>query len=189
MLKTIDQYFDKLSEDERMHSIVVKQLVVKMAAFSCQKLDLKSLSMAAKYHDVGKLCVPSNILYKNDKLSDSEKIDIMKHVKYGADLLAKLGFSKKVITYVLMHHENVDGSGYPFCLKYDEIAPEARILRCADVYAALRSKRIYKEAYSHEKTMNIMEQEKHYYDKNILKIMKSCDVDMLFDKLNNRVYY
>ncbi|HHZ02012.1 MAG TPA: HD domain-containing protein [Tissierellia bacterium] len=118
---------------------------------------------ASPLHDIGKVGIPDSILLKPGKLTD-EEFEIMKtHVQIGYETLEKVqeqyaynDFLKMGMEITLYHHEKWDGSGYLYGLNGEEIPLSARIMAIADVYDALRSKRIYKEAFSHEKSMDII---------------------------------
>ncbi len=121
---------------------------------------------AAPLHDIGKIHIPDAILCKNGKLTDEEYNEMKKHPEYGIELLNSFVDSKdadylKIAKEVcLYHHERYDGKGYPKGLKETEIPLCARIMSVADVLDALLSKRQYKEAFSFEKTYNILVEEK-----------------------------
>jgi len=116
-------------------------------------------------HDIGKVGIPDNILLKADRLTP-EEFEIMKrHAVIGGDAITaaenRLGTNKgsfltmgKEIAYC--HHEKFDGSGYPYGFKGDKIPLSARIMALADVYDALTNKRVYKEAWIHKDTREII---------------------------------
>lgn len=114
-------------------------------------------------HDIGKVAIPDRILLKAGKLSDQE-FDVMKtHTLHGAETLAatvaqfpNARFLQMAHEIALCHHEKYDGSGYPRGLSGDDIPLAGRIVALADVYDALTSKRVYKNAYSHEKARAII---------------------------------
>ena len=118
---------------------------------------------AAPLHDIGKVGIPDSILRKPGPLTP-EEFNIMKfHTTIGADTLRAVdanhpgnAFIRIGIAIAQSHHERWDGSGYPQGLAGDAIPLAARILSLADVYDALVSKRCYKEAYSHEKSWDII---------------------------------
>jgi response regulator RpfG family c-di-GMP phosphodiesterase len=109
--------------------------------------------------------IPDGVLLKPGKLT-REEFEIMKtHTTIGYQTLASIekkdtgsAFIKVGKEITLCHHEKWDGSGYPKGLKREEIPISARIMALADVYDALRSKRVYKESYSHEKSLGIITQ-------------------------------
>ena len=130
-----------------------------------------TIPFASILHDIGKLLIPKEILTKPAKL-DKEEFEIVKsHAKLGADFLEKanLAFKKefdkdsylKVARDIAMyHHEKWDGSGYPEGLSAQDIPRCARIVAIADVYDALRSKRVYKDGFTHEKSVDIIKSER-----------------------------
>ncbi len=128
--------------------------------FSTQEID--DIAMASIMHDVGKIAIPDAILNKPGKLT-AEEYEIMKlHTIKGADLLKSIPALKNsnVYKYALditrHHHERYDGNGYPDRLKGDEISLWAQIVSLADVYDALVSKRVYKNAFSFDDAINMI---------------------------------
>ena len=122
-------------------------------------------------HDIGKVGIPDSILLKPAGLSKEEFEVIKRHSVIGGDVLSQVNAKVRGQSFLTIgtqiayfHHEKWDGSGYPKGLKGEEIPLSARIVSLADVYDALTSKRIYKEAYSHDKALKIIEREsgKHF---------------------------
>ena len=114
-------------------------------------------------HDIGKVGVSDSILRKPGKLTEEEFEEMKKHCDHGARVLEraekKLSFRSFLsigVQLALSHHERWDGQGYPFGLKGEEIPLSARIMALVDVYDALRSKRCYKESFSHEESVEII---------------------------------
>jgi HD-GYP domain-containing protein (c-di-GMP phosphodiesterase class II) len=121
---------------------------------------LRTLAIGALVHDIGKLSVPDAILKKPAGLADDEYAVIQRHPEWGAKLLAELGgFSDGVRSLVLNHHERLDGAGYPRGLRDEELDLDTRILTVCDVYDALISKRVYRDAWSHEEAMALLRRE------------------------------
>jgi putative two-component system response regulator len=120
---------------------------------------------AAPLHDVGKMAIPDAILSKPGKLTP-EEFEIMKtHVVLGAETIKKateeLGFPSFLdmgLELCLTHHEKWNGTGYPYKIAGENIALSGRILAIADVYDALTSVRPYKEPFTHEKSVQIIEE-------------------------------
>lgn len=124
---------------------------------------IRTIFMTSPLHDIGKVGIPDCVLLKPGKLTKDE-FEIMKqHVLIGSQTLeAALGahssaeylrFGREI---VLSHHEKFDGSGYPYGLKGDRIPLCGRIVALADVYDALTTKRVYKDAFSHQKAKSII---------------------------------
>jgi putative nucleotidyltransferase with HDIG domain len=109
---------------------------------SAARLDL--LRLAALAHDVGKIGVRDDVLLKPEELTPEERARIERHPAIAAEILRHLHGSEELAEIVLSHHECPDGSGYPRHLAAGEISAEARVLRVADVFAALVEPRPYK---------------------------------------------
>lgn len=119
---------------------------------------VKWLLRSAPMHDVGKIAVPVRLLRKPAALTDEELTVVRQHTVHGATLLGNLQPLAVARAIARHHHENFDGSGYPDGLRGAEIAVEARIVKIADVYDALRSVRPYKAARSHEESIRVLRQ-------------------------------
>ena len=115
---------------------------------------LRDLAIGGLLHDIGKLVVPDSILKKPAALTDEEYHVVMQHVYTGESLLKELGgFSPLVLRLVRGHHERFDGSGYPRAVAGDPIPLDVAILAVCDVYDALISERVYREAWTHERAL------------------------------------
>ncbi|MBI5848905.1 MAG: response regulator [Nitrospirae bacterium] len=114
------------------------------------------IKLQALMHDVGKLHIPSEILKKPGRLTQEEFELVKQHPLYGAKIIGdhvRLTMAKEI---ALSHHERWDGSGYPNGLQGNQIPFTGRILNIADIYDALRNKRVYKPAFDHETTYRII---------------------------------
>lgn len=124
------------------------------------------LYLSAPLHDVGKVAIPDNVLQKPGPLTDEEFAKMKTHTTSGhavltsADNLLETGkstnFLRTASDIAHCHHERWDGKGYPRGLSGTEIPLSARLMSVADVYDALRSKRVYKPAMSHEEAAKII---------------------------------
>jgi PAS domain S-box-containing protein/putative nucleotidyltransferase with HDIG domain len=108
--------------------------------------DVDAVEMAALVHDVGKLSIPTEILIKPGRLSQTEFALIKGHSLGGYEILKKIDFGKPIAEIVLQHHERMDGSGYPNGLAGEEISMASRVLAVADVIEAMSSHRPYRPA-------------------------------------------
>jgi len=102
------------------------------------------LSTALLLHDVGKLGVADEILHKKGKLDEEEWSKMKEHSRIGARILENHDDFKEVSTVIMHHHENFDGSGYPYKLKGDEIPIQSRIIAVVDSFHAMISDRPYR---------------------------------------------
>jgi hypothetical protein len=129
-----------------------------------EELDLspvrvRSLATGSLVHDIGKLSVPDSILKKPGPLTDEEFSVVKRHSDWGDRMLGDLGFGRDVRHLVRDHHERLDGSGYPHGINDSAISLDARILAVCDVYDALMSKRVYREAWTHERAIALLREE------------------------------
>jgi len=120
---------------------------------------LRTLMVAALLHDIGKLGVPDEILQKAGPLTEAEFVAIRRHPAHGVRLLRHVGGFEAAEPLVLAHHERLDGSGYPHGLHGDELPLDARILSACDVYDALTSRRVYRDAWTSERALALLRAE------------------------------
>ena len=134
------------------------------------KQEEKDLDVLINLHDIGKIAINKNIFKTGRPLSVDERKEINKHPEYGYRIANALPQLKTIAYAILTHHENVDGTGYPFGLKNDEIPLIARVLRIIDSYETMISERHYKAPIA--KKDAIAELQKYaniYYDEQILE--------------------
>lgn len=142
---------------------------------------IRLLYQTSPLHDLGKVGIPDRVLLKPGKLS-AEEFEIMKtHTMLGAQTLdaalqrfPNVRFLQLARDIAASHQEKFDGTGYPACLAGEQIPFCGRIVAVADVYDALTSRRVYKEAMTHEKACEIIRRERgHHFDPDV--------VDAFFD--------
>lgn len=119
---------------------------------------IEEIFYASPMHDIGKIAIPDAVLLKPGSLNPEEWVVMKGHAAFGAKILEKGGspYTQMGAVIALNHHERWDGTGYPNGLKGEAIPFPARLMNIADVYDALRSKRPYKPAFSHEKSLGII---------------------------------
>lgn len=105
---------------------------------------IEGVNIAGKLHDIGKMCVPAEILTKPGAVSPEEMRLLKTHPASGYNILKNIEFPWPVAEYVLQHHERLDGSGYPAGLTDRDICIEAKILAVADVVEAMATRRPYR---------------------------------------------
>lgn len=174
--RNIKKIITKMDEGTNDHSYKVAILST-MLGLNIENLTdkcLQQLAIAALLHDIGKSTIDFSIINKPGKLTKEEFEIIKTHSKNGYDILkATEMFDPVICNAVLSHHENEDGTGYPNRIKGNEIPLYSRIIHICDVYAALTTKRCYKEAWTSEKAISILEDEKKKYEYNLLNILKN----------------
>lgn len=106
--------------------------------------------MAGRVHDLGKVAISDEILLKSEPLTDVEYKEMKKHPEIGYNILSPLDMYKKMLSFVLYHHERVDGRGYPRGLQGTNIPLGARILAVADSFDAMTTNRPYRKAMCEE---------------------------------------
>ncbi len=116
------------------------------SAMGLPPLTITGIRLASTIHDIGKICVPLEILSRPGALTKDEFALVKVHVAAGYDILKNIAFPWPVADIVMQHHERLDGSGYPQNLAADQILPEAKILAVADVVEAMCSHRPYRAA-------------------------------------------
>jgi HD-GYP domain-containing protein (c-di-GMP phosphodiesterase class II) len=117
------------------------------------RAELRSLTLAAELHDVGKISVPSSILAKPGPLTEQEFAVIKAHTKRGYEIANRVPALRPLAGVIRCHHERLDGSGYPDGLRGDAIPLLSRIVAVADTYDAMTSRRPYRDGKSHVEAM------------------------------------
>jgi putative two-component system response regulator len=138
--------------------------------------ELKNLEYAASIHDIGKVTMNEFIVNKAGRLTEAEYIMIKQHPMLGYKLVEPLGLPKLITDVVLSHHENYDGSGYPYGLSGEDIPLAARIIRITDTYDALTSDRSYRPSLTHKKALDIMGKDTGSFDPELLDIFMKMKI-------------
>jgi len=131
-------------------------------AYGCSERESSLIKKASPMHDIGKVIIPDKILLKPGKLTKDEFEEMKQHTVYGYEIFKNSSHAilKTAALIAYGHHEKYDGTGYPQGLKGDEISIFGRITAIADVFDALSSSRVYKEAWSIERTVNLIKEER-----------------------------
>ncbi len=139
------------------HSFNVATLSVALGlAIDLNEYELKELAIAAFLHDIGKMKIPLEILNKPGILSPDEFNIVKEHSLYGYEMVLEMCESEKVAKVALEHQERINGEGYPFKLKGNDISLFGQIVAITDVYDALVSNKVYKKAVDSSDALRIM---------------------------------
>ena len=157
---TIDSWtrmVDMRDEISEGHSVRVTEMMVRLARhLGMNKDEIAFARCGAWLHDIGKLAVPSEILFKPGPLTEEEWYVVRQHPAIAYEMLAPIPFLGPALDIPYCHHERWDGSGYPRCLKGEEIPLTARLFAVIDVYDSLCSERPYRESWTKEQALDYL---------------------------------
>jgi len=118
---------------------------------------VQHLAIGAFLHDVGKIMIPDEILNKPGRLTDEEFVIMKTHANHSIDIIKKTpGISKLSLEVAALHHEKLNGGGYPHQVKGDDISKFGRMIAVCDIFDALTATRVYKEGFTHMKAFSIL---------------------------------
>lgn len=135
---------------------------------SMNEEDKRILILCGFYYDIGKWTLPFDILWKPGKLTDEEFKRVKTHPVIGYNLVRYLDINEHVKNAVIMHHEKIDGSGYPYHMKGNNIDIFARYIAIIDTYIAMASARTYREAFTPLQILGNFEKNLEQYDVELL---------------------
>ncbi len=159
MAKFMSRIIDFRSSYTAMHSSGVAVTAVRLAEIMGMSEDeCKKMMIAGYLHDIGKLKVPKSVLEKNDKLSDSEFNIVKEYAYYTSILLQNIEGFEQIGKWAALHHEKLNGYGYPFRLKADDIPMGARIIAIADIFSAVAEIRAYRSGMSKDEVIATLQQ-------------------------------
>ena len=170
----VGRIIDYKSSFTHRHSIGIADKARNMGKYyGYDNTELSKLYLAASLHDIGKLAIPSAILEKPGKLDNAEFNVIKGHVYKTWELLGGIDGFEQIREWASNHHEKLDGTGYPFGKKAEDLDFNSRLMACIDVYQAVSEDRPYHPARDHDSTMEILYAmaDKGQIDKNIAKNM------------------
>jgi putative nucleotidyltransferase with HDIG domain len=145
---------DLRDKETEGHTLRVTELTVHLArAFGFDGDELQHIRRGALLHDIGKLGVPDEILFKTGPLTDREWTKMRNHPQFAYNLIAPIRYLKPALDIPYCHHEKWDGTGYPRGLKGDAIPQAARLFAVVDVWDALRNDRPYRAGWPEEKVL------------------------------------
>lgn len=180
IIERLGEVVENRSKEAAFHVKRVAQMSYMLAkASGVEEHEAYKFKLASPMHDIGKIGIPDSILLKPGKLTHDE-FEIMKtHAQIGHDMLA--GSKKELLriarTVAYEHHEKWDGSGYPQGLSGEDISLYGRITAVVDVFDALTQKRVYKEAWSIDRTIELIisEKGKHFDPKLVDLLLNNID--------------
>jgi putative nucleotidyltransferase with HDIG domain len=148
------ELFDRETEG---HSIRVSELAMDLARLvGVEEEDLEHIRRGALLHDIGKMGIDEDLLNKPESLSSAERLEVEKHPLNAHKLLKDIPFLTQAMEIPVYHHEQWDGSGYPYQLSEAEIPLSARIFAIVDNWDALRSDRPYRKAWPKDKVISYL---------------------------------
>lgn len=128
----------------------------------------KTMILCGFYYDIGKLKLPYNILWKPGQLTESEYEKVKQHPVIGYELVRTLNLNNHIKNCILMHHERMDGSGYPYQFSGSSIDLYARYLAIIDSYTAMASPRAYRSAFTPLQILGVFEKNMEKFDVELL---------------------
>ncbi len=189
--RALSRAAEAIDSETGNHILRVGEFAHKLAIyFYSEERHLEEINYSAWMHDVGKMKIDPAILLKEGPLTKEEFREMEIHTVYGVVILGDSPYLETARQIALSHHERWDGTGYPYGLAGEEIPLPARLVTIADVYDALRSKRPYKPAFSHQKSCSIILegddrlQPKHFCPQALEAFRESMDeFDEIYERL------
>ena len=141
--------------------------------FGHTEMEIKLMEVAGNLHDLGKLAIPNSILNKPGKLTKEEMAVMKSHTYYTYSIINTIGGLREIAEWGAYHHERLDGSGYPFHCKADELSTGSRIMAVADMFTALAEDRPYRKGMSKKEIVRIIKQfsDRQLLDSRIVNIL------------------
>lgn len=148
---------DYKSEFTHNHCIGIAQKAYEMGTFYDYDEDTRTkLYLAGALHDIGKLVVDNDLLEKKGKLTKEEYEDVQVHAYETYRMLRGIEGFEEVTSWASLHHEKLNGTGYPFGKTAQQLGKNERLMACLDIYQALVEKRPYKDGMEHQQAIEIL---------------------------------
>ena len=140
------------------HSVAVSVYITIFAHYlNMSREVIEHLSIGAFLHDIGKIKIPDNVLNKPGKLTDNEFTIMKTHADHSIDIIKKTpGINKLSLEVAALHHEKLNGEGYPFQVVGKDISQYGRMIAICDIFDALTANRVYKKGFTHNKSFSIL---------------------------------
>ena len=179
--KNVADFFAKIvdykSPFTSTHSIGVAEKASLFAKYiGFDSISVQKMYLAGALHDIGKMAIGNEILEKPDKLTDDEFSKMKNHAGYTYLILSEVNDFEEIRDWAALHHEKLNGKGYPFGKTADELNEPERIMACIDIYQALTEDRPYKKGLSHDKACGILDDmaQKGFVDSDISNKIRKC---------------
>lgn len=174
--KIFERIIDFRSRFTATHSSGVAYTACKLAKLSkMEDTQIKMMKIAGNLHDLGKLAVPKELLEKPASLSRNEFEIVKKHVYYTYIILKKIRGIGEIYEWAGLHHERLNGKGYPFKKTASQLSFGSRIMAVSDIFTAISEDRPYRKGMEKKKALKVLEgmAKRNEIDGDILSILKS----------------
>ena len=158
LIRMVAFLIDFRSESTVTHTITMVSAAVTLAnLMNLEKQQIDEIYTGAYIHDLGKVAIPLEVLEKPGRL-DFDEMEVMKtHIILTGNIIGG-HVNDNVYKIAMRHHEKLDGKGYPYGIREEEMSIEEKIVAVADIFSALTGKRSYKDSMPKEKVVSIMQQ-------------------------------
>ena len=187
--KDAEECYSVDMNDAVRHGMCVSILASELAReLGCDEEFVHKTAVAGMLHDVGKIQISPYIYGRRQGAMKIEEMRYVRlHAKLGAEILKREGYDQDIVDMVHYHHENYDGSGYPYRMCGDEIPLGARIIRVCDVFSALVSNRPYRKAFDADTAFGMVIDEVRHFDMKVFlafqRLINTTDVLGRVDKV------
>ena len=170
-------------DESYAHCLNVSLLANQLATWAgYNRTEVEMAMLSGLFHDIGKTKIPESVLRKKGRLTEGERRLVQRHTVEGFQILQKQKVDMHIKNAVLLHHERMDGSGYPMGLKGPQIDLYARLIAIVDVYDAITSPRVYRAALCPYTAISLIEEEGiNKYDSKLIHIFLEHVIDTYKD--------